>query len=162
MGAQRWLARFSAGHDRGELGSVRAIAGDPSIGCPPQRPGANPLPIALLACRTGSLLGCLIWYVIGRLVNEQRLERYARRHGRFVGLSPERLRASRHWFQRHGWKVVCWGRLLPVIRTNVSLTAGIELMPLAAFLGWSALGSSLWNTALILMGYGLSASRCRS
>jgi membrane protein DedA with SNARE-associated domain len=118
--------------------------------------GLIPLPVAMVACTGGSLLGCLIWYGLGRLVNERRLEAYARRHGRFVGLSPERLHASRQWFQRHGWKVVCWGRLVPVLRTNVSLPAGIELMPLPAFLGWSALGSSLWNVALILVGYSLT------
>ena len=118
--------------------------------------GLIPLPVAMVACTGGSLLGCLIWYGLGRLVNERRLEAYARRHGRFVGLSPERLHASRQWFQRHGWKVVCWGRLVQVLRTNVSLPAGIELMPLPAFLGWSALGSSLWNVALILVGYSLT------
>jgi membrane protein DedA with SNARE-associated domain len=121
--------------------------------------GLIPLPVAMVACTGGSLLGCLIWYGLGRLVNERRLEAYARRHGRFVGLSPERLQASRQWFQRHGWQVVCWGRLVPVLRTNVSLPAGIELMPLPAFLGWSALGSSLWNSGLILVGYSLTPAQ---
>jgi len=121
--------------------------------------GLIPLPLTMAACTAGSLLGCLIWYGLGRLVNEEKLEAYARRHGRLVGLSPERLRASRVWFQRHGWQVVCWGRLVPVLRTNVSLPAGIELMPLPAFIGWSALGSGLWNGSVILVGYGLSLQR---
>lgn len=119
--------------------------------------GLIPLPVAIAACTGGSVLGCLIWYGLGRLVNEQRLEAYAHRHrGGLLGLTPERLAASRRWFQRHGWQVVCWGRLVPVLRTNVSLPAGIELMPLPAFVGWSALGSGLWNTALILVGYSLT------
>ncbi len=118
--------------------------------------GLIPLPVTLLACTAGSLLGCLIWYGLGRLINEQRLEAYARRHGRLLGLTPQRLRATRQWFGRHGWQVVCWGRLVPVLRTNVSLPAGIELMPLPAFVAWSSLGSGLWNTALILVGYGLT------
>lgn len=120
--------------------------------------GLVSLPVAMAACTTGSLLGCLIWYALGRLINERRLEAYARRHGRLMGLTPERLRASRRWFQRHGWQVVCWGRLIPVLRTNVSLPAGIELMPLPAFLGWSALGSGLWNCSFILLGFGLTLS----
>ena len=119
--------------------------------------GLIPLPVVVLACTGGSLLGCLIWYGLGRLVNEQRLEAYARRHrGGLLGLRPERLAASRLWFTRHGWQVVCWGRLGPVLRNNVSLPAGIELMPLPAFIGWSALGSALWKTTFIVVGYGLS------
>jgi membrane protein DedA with SNARE-associated domain len=120
--------------------------------------GVVSLPAAMAASIAGSLVGCLIWYGIGRVMNEQRLERLARRRGRLLGLTPERLQQSRHWFQRHGWQVVCWGRLIPVLRTNVSLPAGIELMPLPAFLGWSLLGSSLWNSCFILVGYGLTRS----
>ncbi|MEY3929974.1 MAG: hypothetical protein RLZZ516_1684 [Cyanobacteriota bacterium] len=120
--------------------------------------GVISLPVAITASLSGSLLGCLIWYGLGRLVNEQRLERYARRHGRLFGFTPERLHRSRQWFRCHGWQVVCWGRLIPVLRTNVSLPAGIELMPLPAFLGWSALGSALWNTSLILVGYNLKGT----
>jgi membrane protein DedA with SNARE-associated domain len=120
--------------------------------------GVVNLPAAIAASIAGSLIGCLIWYGLGRVMNEQRLERLARRRGRLLGLTPERLQQSRHWFQRHGWQVVCWGRLIPVLRTNVSLPAGIELMPLPAFLGWSLLGSSLWNSCFILVGYGLTRS----
>jgi alkaline phosphatase len=120
--------------------------------------GVVNLPATIAASMAGSLIGCLIWYGLGRLVNEERLERLARRRGRLLGLTPERLQKSRHWFQRHGWQVVCWGRLVPVLRTNVSLPAGIELMPLPAFLGWSLLGTGLWNSCFILVGYGLSHS----
>ncbi len=89
-------------------------------------------------------------------MNEERLERYARRRGGLLGITPEQLHTSRQWFQRHGWQVVCWGRLIPLLRTNVSLPAGIELMPLPAFLGWSTLGTGLWNSSCILVGYGLT------
>jgi len=118
--------------------------------------GVISLPLAMAACTAGSLLGCLIWYGLGRLIDARRLELYARRHGRWLGLSPARLRAVRRWFGRHGWQLVCWGRLVPVLRTNVSLPAGVELMPLVPFVGWSALGSGLWNGSLILVGYGVS------
>ena len=66
------------------------------------------------------------------------------------------MRQSRRWFGRHGWQVVFWGRFIPVLRTNVSLPAGIELMPWPAFLGWSALGNTLWNSFWIAVGYRLS------
>ncbi len=117
--------------------------------------GLIPLPVVLVSCTAASLLGCLIWYALGRLVNAQRLEAWAHRRGSVLGLTPQGLATSRQWFARHGWQVVCWGRLVPLVRTNVSLPAGIELMPLPAFLGWSALGSGLWNTSFIVMGYSL-------
>ena len=118
--------------------------------------GLISVPAAIAAATAGSLLGCLAWYGLGRLVNEHRLERWARHRGRWLGLTPERLRQSRRWFGRHGWQVVFWGRFIPVLRTNVSLPAGIELMPLPLFLAWSALGSGLWNGIWILVGFGLS------
>lgn len=121
--------------------------------------GLFSLPLAIAACTAGSLLGCLIWYGVGRLVNERRLEAYARRHGRLLGLSAQQLHASRLWFQRHGCQLVFWGRLVPLLRTNVSLPAGLELMPLPAFLGWSLLGNGLWNSTLILIGHGLTPPR---
>lgn len=120
--------------------------------------GWYPLPIVLVATVAGSLVGCLIWYGLGALVNERRLERLVRFRGRWLGLTPSRLRLSRRWFRRHGWQVVCWARLVPVLRTNVSLPAGIEMMPLAPFLGWSAIGTAIWNGLFVGLGYAFGPS----
>ena len=114
------------------------------------------LPV-ILSGLVGTVLGAWFWYWIGRLINEERLERLVARHGSWLGLRPEALAASRRWFGRHGAAVIFWGRLLPAVRSFVSLPAGIELMPQVAFLGWTIAGSLLWVTALTLAGQGLGA-----
>lgn len=111
----------------------------------------------LLAGLAGTLAGAWLWYGVGRLVNERRLEALLRRHGPWLGIGPDDLARSRRWFARHGVLVVFWGRLLPGIRPFVSLPAGIELMPQLPFLLWSGGGSLLWLLALTLAGYALGA-----
>jgi len=111
----------------------------------------------LLAGLAGTLSGAWLWYGVGRLVNEKRLEALLRRHGPWLGIGPEDLARSRRWFARHGVLVVFWGRLLPGIRPFVSLPAGIELMPQLPFLLWSGAGSLVWLLALTLAGFGLAA-----
>jgi membrane protein DedA with SNARE-associated domain len=112
----------------------------------------------ILAGVLGSVLGAWCWYGLGRLVNERRLERFAERHGSWLGFSPAILAASRRWFSQHGVAVVFWGRIIPGVRTFVSVPAGIELMPQPAFLAWTAAGSLLWVSALTLAGLGLGAN----
>jgi membrane protein DedA with SNARE-associated domain len=112
----------------------------------------------ILAGLLGSVLGAWCWYGLGRIVNERRLERFAERHGSLVGLSPAMLAASRRWFARHGAALVFWGRIVPGVRTFVSVPAGIELMPQSAFLAWTAAGSLLWVSALTLAGLALGAN----
>lgn len=114
------------------------------------------LPV-ILAGLVGTVLGAWFWYGIGRVINERRLERLAARHGRWLGIRPERLATSRRWFSRHGPAVVFWGRCLPGIRPFVSVPAGIELMPQASFLLWTSAGSLLWLLALTLAGQALGA-----
>ena len=109
----------------------------------------------VLAGLAGTVLGALPWYGIGRLVNEQRLKHWVERHGRWVGVSVDELDQSRSWFQRHGAAVVFWGRLIPAIRTLISVPAGIELMPLGPFLFWTTAGSLVWNLALTSAGWAL-------
>lgn len=114
------------------------------------------LPV-LLAGLLGTLLGAWFWYGIGRLINEQRLEHWLARHGRWFGLRAEDLARSRRWFNRHGVAVVFWGRLIPGVRTFVSLPAGIELMPQPRFLAWTTAGSLIWLLFLTLAGKALGA-----
>jgi membrane protein DedA with SNARE-associated domain len=109
----------------------------------------------VLAGLLGTVLGAWFWYGVGRLINEERLESWMRRHGRWLGLSPDDLARSRRWFNRHGVAVVFWGRIVPGVRTLVSLPAGIELMPQGQFLAWTTAGSMLWVLMLTLAGQAL-------
>ena len=109
----------------------------------------------VLAGLVGTVLGALPWYGIGRLVNEERLKHWVSRHGRWLGVSVRELDQSRTWFQKHGAAVVFWGRLIPAIRTLISVPAGIELMPFGPFLFWTTAGSLIWNLVLTTAGWAL-------
>lgn len=109
----------------------------------------------LLAGLVGTVLGAWFWYGVGRLINEQRLEHWMAKHGRWFGLRAQDLARSRRWFNRHGVAVVFWGRIIPGVRTFVSLPAGIELMPQPLFLAWTTAGSLLWLLFLTLAGKAL-------
>ena len=69
----------------------------------------------------GTVLGAFPWYGLGRLVNEERLENWLKRNGRWIGINPEELARSRRWFNRYGVPLVFWGRLVPGIRTLISV-----------------------------------------
>ena len=112
------------------------------------------LPV-VLAGLIGTVLGAFPWYGLGRLVNEERIELWLRLHGRWIGISPEELKRSRIWFARYGRALVFWGRLVPGIRTLISVPAGIELMPLFPFLIWTTAGSLIWTLLLTIAGIGL-------
>ena len=109
----------------------------------------------VLAGLLGTVLGALPWYGIGRVINEERIEHWLERHGRWIGISPQELHRSRTWFNRHGTALVFWGRLVPGIRTLISVPAGIEMMPLAPFLIWTTAGSLIWTLLLTLAGLAL-------
>ena len=112
----------------------------------------------VLAGLLGTVLGALPWYGIGRLVNEERIEHWLDRHGRWIGIRSQELQRSRRWFSRHGTALVFWGRLVPGIRTLISVPAGIEMMPLTPFLLWTTAGSLIWTLMLTLAGLALGES----
>ncbi|MEB3243915.1 MAG: DedA family protein [Cyanobacteriota bacterium] len=112
------------------------------------------LPV-ILAGLCGTVLGAWFWYGIGRLVNEERLEHWIGRHGRWFGVTPKALHQSRRWFTIHGPAVVFWGRMVPGLRTFISVPAGMELMPQPSFLLWTTAGSSVIVVALALAGKAL-------
>lgn len=108
---------------------------------------------AIAAGTVGSILGALPWYALGRWVGEVRIARWLDRHGRWLGLSRADLARSHRWFVHHGHQAVFLGRLVPGVRTLISLPAGLEAMPIAPFLLYSTLGSGLWVIFLTGAGY---------
>ena len=101
----------------------------------------------------GTIAGSLPWYYLGRLVNEKRLSNFLDKRGKYVGITSSDLAKSKLWFDRYGVSLVFWGRLIPGIRTLISVPAGMELMPLRKFLIWTSLGSLIWVTVLTYSGY---------
>jgi len=101
----------------------------------------------------GTILGSLPWYYLGRLVNEKRLSNFLDKIGKYLGISPSDLIKSKRWFDKYGVSLVFWGRLVPGIRTLISVPAGIELMPLKKFLLWTTFGSLIWVALLTYSGY---------
>ena len=106
----------------------------------------------VLAGLLGTVIGALPWYGIGRVINEERIEQWLERHGRWIGISPAELVRSRRWFSRYGTALVFWGRLVPGIRTLISVPAGIEMMPMTPFLLWTTAGSLIWTLLLTVAG----------
>ncbi len=101
----------------------------------------------------GTIIGSLPWYYLGRIVNEKRLSKFLDKRGKYVGISSNDLAKSKQWFDKYGVSLVFWGRLVPGIRTLISVPAGMELMPFRKFLVWTTLGSLIWVALLTYAGY---------
>lgn len=123
--------------------------------------GALRLPLVVLAGTLGSVLGALPWYAAGRWLGEGRLARWTSRHGRWLTLSPADVGRAQNTFGRHGGKAVLFGRLVPAVRTLISVPAGVARMAFGRFLVFSALGSVLWTGALAVAGYRLGRDYAR-
>lgn len=106
----------------------------------------------VIAGTAGSLAGATLWYVVGRRLGEQRLREWVDAHGRWLTMDGKDVDRAMHWFERHGGAAVFFGRLVPGVRTLISLPAGFASMSVPTFLAWSALGTFGWTAALTLAG----------
>ena len=106
----------------------------------------------MLAGTLGSVLGTSLWYVIGAWIGPERLKRWAARRGRLLTLSPSDVDTAQAWFDRRGGMAVLIGRMIPAVRTLISVPAGIARMPLPRFLAFTLVGSALWTGVLTLAG----------
>lgn len=114
----------------------------------------NPWLVAA-AGAAGSVAGALFWYGVGRWVGPRRLHGFVERHGRWLTLSVDDVRKAQKWFDAHGHAAVFFGRLMPAVRTLISVPAGIGGMSLAVFLLWSSAGSLVWSGVLTYVGFQL-------
>lgn len=107
----------------------------------------------IVAGTVGSVAGALFWYYVGKWIGADRLRRWAGRHGRWLTLAPNDLERVDRWFDRHSGKAVFFGRLVPALRTLISVPAGVFGMGLPRFLLFTTLGTALWTALLAGAGY---------
>jgi membrane protein DedA with SNARE-associated domain len=112
----------------------------------------------IVAGSIGSLAGATLWYEIGRRVGERRVRRWVDRFGKWLTLGAEDVDRAAGWLQRHGASAIFIGRLVPGVRTFVSLPAGFASMPRGRFLLYSAVGTAIWTGALAYAGVVLQAN----
>ncbi|MFD3522863.1 DedA family protein [Streptomyces sp. NPDC058653] len=110
---------------------------------------------AVLWTTAGSVVGALALYWLGAWLGRDRTVALAAKVPLVKASDMER---AEDWFARHGRKAVFFGRMVPVFRSLISVPAGVERMPLPVFVGLTALGSAVWNTAFIMAGYALGAN----
>ena len=89
---------------------------------------------ALIATTTGSLAGALFLYGIGYIFTEERLEHIVSKYGKYVGFKVKDLQKTASWFEKHGAQLVFFGRLIPLIRSLVSIPAGLTKMKMSKFI----------------------------
>jgi membrane protein DedA with SNARE-associated domain len=107
---------------------------------------------AVAAGTVGSFLGAFGWYVVGRRVGRDRLLRFFARHGRWLALNSDELDRAADWFNRHGGTAVFFGRLIPGVRTLISVPAGFAEMGAARFTLFTLAGTLVWTAALTYAG----------
>jgi membrane protein DedA with SNARE-associated domain len=108
---------------------------------------------AVFAGTVGTMAGTYAWYYLGRLVNYQRLQAGAERYGKWIRVSAHDIDRVNDWFNKYGTKAVFFGRMVPGIRTLISLPAGINNMPFTTFTIYSTVGTLLWTLALTTAGF---------
>jgi membrane protein DedA with SNARE-associated domain len=111
--------------------------------------------LVVAAGTAGAMLGNILWYLAARALGIQRLEPIIRRWGRWITMSWAEVKRAEKWFALHGTFFVFVGRLLPTVRSLVSIPAGLLKMSFRRFLIASTLGTAIWTAVLAGAGYKL-------
>jgi membrane protein DedA with SNARE-associated domain len=106
----------------------------------------------------GSMMGALVFYALGYLFGEPRVRFLMRRYGKWLMLSEADLDKALEWFDRYGEKVVFFGRMVPIVRSLISIPAGIASMNLGFFCLYTVIGTGMWSFLLAFAGYLLGKS----
>ncbi|MBD7944679.1 DedA family protein [Psychrobacillus sp. FSL K6-2684] len=106
----------------------------------------------ILAATAGSVIGAAILYGIGLLLDVERLEKIVKKYGKFLRLTVKDIHKADAWFDKYGVWAVFFGRLIPLVRSLISIPAGMSNMKFWLFLLFTTLGTLIWNTILVSVG----------
>ena len=109
--------------------------------------------VMILAATLGSLVGAIVLYYVGRILNKERLKKLVSgKVGKILRLKTEDIDKADKWFNDKGNKAVFFCRFVPIVRSLISIPAGMSKMPLAKFFIYTIAGSTVWNTVLLVIG----------
>lgn len=109
------------------------------------------IPVVILMATIGSVLGAIILYGIGRILDEDRLIRIVEKH-KILGVEEKDIKKVMNWYRSYQYKTVFFCRMIPIVRSLISIPAGIGRMSMIPFLLFTTLGSLIWNTLLVAAG----------
>ncbi len=104
---------------------------------------------------TGAMIGNLFWYLLARAIGVERFKPIIVRWGRFLTLDWAEIERAETLFGNSGWAIVMFGRMLPTLRSLISIPAGLLHMRLSTFLLWSTIGTAGWTALIALAGWKL-------
>lgn len=115
--------------------------------------------LMIIASTLGSLIGAIVLYYVGYLLNKDKLRKIARsKVGKIINLKEEDIDSSDKWFNEKGKKSVFLCRFVPIVRSLISIPAGMNKMNMLEFTIYTTLGSIIWNTILLTLGHILGAN----
>lgn len=107
----------------------------------------------IIAGSIGSLLAAALLYWMGRKIPQHHLFNLIERYGKYLHISVTDLEKSLTWFEKYGHRIVFFGRMIPAVRSLISIPAGMSNMPFRKFMAYSATGTIIWTTFLAYIGY---------
>ena len=107
----------------------------------------------VVASTIGSVIGAFILYKVGNILNKERLEKLIKsKVGKVLRLKKKDIEKADYWFDEKGSVTVFFCRFIPIVRSLISIPAGMSSMPIKKFLVLTALGTLIWNTVLVILG----------
>lgn len=103
----------------------------------------------------GSVAGATLWFAAGLALGADRIRRFCARHGHWLTIKPEDVDSAQAWFRRWGHLAVLFGRMVPGVRTLISVPAGVAGMGWIPFLLYTTIGSLIWVSGLTMAGHWL-------
>ena len=107
----------------------------------------------IVAGSLGSLIAAATLYWIGRKISHDALFRWVNQYGKYLFIKTDDVKKALDWFEKYGHRVVFFGRMIPAVRSLISIPAGMSHMPFWKFMTYSALGTVIWTTFLATVGY---------
>ena len=113
------------------------------------------LGVAIAAGTSGAMLGNILWYLAARALGHDRLKPFVTRYGKWLTVNWRDVEKAHRWFDRHGVAIVLIGRVMPTIRSLISVPAGLLDMRFRNFVIASTIGTAIWTALLAIAGYKL-------